>query len=176
VRNLAVYGDLFGTAEFERLGSRPGSEIGGIPLLLGVHPDLSQADRFWPSLARSAVGQLRWDDLRLPGWAYALAFAGGLVAAVLVVRWLRAQAGAADRRVALVFAATAVAYVAGIAWYALMLDYQPQGRYLLPALTGLAALAGASMGRRGVAVTAAVLLVLQLAAVGTVIHTFVDLA
>ena len=160
VRNLWVYGDLLGTKAF--VVSHPGSRIGGLRLLVAGKPALAGAHRFWPELGRSAVGVLRWSDLRLPVWAYVVAALAAAAGVAAVFRWLQTQrlVSAADRRAALVVASALASMVAATAWFAMTVDWQPQGRYLIPGLLGVAGLIGASCGPRGFALAAAVLLAL----------------
>src|SRR5207302_11429498 len=122
-------------------------------------------------LLRSAVGVLRWSDLRLPGWAYALAGAGALAGFAAVAAWLR-RAAPVNRRAAAVLLSALPFGVVATAWFALTVDWQPQGRYLIPGLLGAAALVGASFGARAFAAAAAVLLALLGAAIATTVSTY----
>ena len=172
VRNLWVYGDLLGTKAF--IVSHPGSRIGGLRLLVAGKPALVGAHRFWPELGRSAVGVLRWSDLRLAGWAYVLAVLGAAAGTVAVLRWLskRRRVSAADRRAALVVGSAFASMIAATAWFAMAVDWQPQGRYLIPSLLGVVGLVGASCGRRGFGLAAAVLLALLGAGLVTTARTY----
>lgn len=177
VHNLAVYGDLTGTTAFRAFGAVPGSRIGGWRLLLGGRPSLSRAHRLWPDVFRSTVGLLRWSDLRLPSVAYAVAAIGSLLGLVAVARWAGRSSSdrggdAADRRVLAVIVATIGAQAAGLAWFAMTVDYQPQGRYLLVGVLAGAAAVGAAVDRRAVAAASLVLLGLLTAAVTSAAATF----
>jgi 4-amino-4-deoxy-L-arabinose transferase-like glycosyltransferase len=160
-RNASLYDEPTGTGAFDGFGAVPGNRIGGLSLLLGASPDHPEADPFWPELARTTVGVLGWTDTRLDAWAYVLAALAVAVAAVAVARWFvgrgAAPASLADRRATVVVAAAALAYLAGAIWYALTVDYQPQGRYLLPAVLGAAAVLGAPLERRGAGLATGVL-------------------
>jgi len=175
-RNAVLYDEPTGTGAFDQFATVPGNQLGGLSLLVGASPDHPGADPFWPELGRTAVGVLGWADTRLGSWAYALAGAALVVAAVPVIRWFvgwgGARASMADRRATVVVAAAALAYLAGAVWYALTVDYQPQGRYLLPAVLAGAALVGAPLGRRGAAVALAVLGTLLVATVVTAARTW----
>ena len=168
-RNLWVYGDLTGTKAF--VDSYPGSRIGGLSLLLAGRPRLTGAHRFWPELLRSAVGVLRWSDLRLPGWAYALAGAGALAGFAAVAAWLR-RAAPVNRRAAAVLLSALPFGVVATAWFALTVDWQPQGRYLIPGMLGAASVVGASCGWRGFAVAGGALLALLGAGIATTARTY----
>ena len=172
-RNLVVYGDLEGTKAFRLFPTIPGSRIGGWRILLGVHPSVRHAKRFWPELGRGGVGVLRWSDLHLPAWAYLLSLVVATAGAIAAIGWLRrVGAASADRRAALVVLAAALASVAGAVWFAITVDYQPQGRYVLPAVLALVGLGGAAVGRRGFALGAATLVALLGAALATTVHAF----
>ena len=168
-RNLSVYGDLAGTKAF--VVSYPGSRIGGPSLLLAGRPRLAGAQRFWPELARSTVGVLRWSDLRLPAWAYWLAAAAALAGLLAAVSWVW-HASTADRRAAAVLASALPFGLVATAWFSLTVDWQPQGRYLIPGVLGVAAVVGASCGWRGFATAACVLLALLGAGIATTARTF----
>ena len=176
--NVAHYREPLGTSAFSPFHPQPGSRIGGWRLLLGARPTLHGAARLWPEVARTSVGVLRWADLYLPAWTYAVAGAAVLLGGLAAARWLGARAsgrdtaGDRDRAVVLVVLTTVLAYVAGMVWYAFTVDYQPQGRYLIPALLAGAAVLGAGLERRGLVVAGAVLLTLLCAAIGTTIGTY----
>jgi hypothetical protein len=127
---------------------------------------------FWRQLGRGAVGVLRWTDLFLPNAVYV---AAGLVAAVgvgCVVRWLRSEATGPDRRAAAVVASGLLVLIAGTIVYSVRVDYQPQGRYLVPGIVTSAWIIGASIGRRGFLIAAGALVTLFAFAVGVSIATF----
>jgi hypothetical protein len=171
-RNVVRYGDPLGTSAFSPFHPQPGRRIGGWRLLLGGRPTLTRAARFWPEVGRTSVGVLRWADLYLPPWAYALAAVAALAAVVPLARWLTLRADPADRRALLVVGAALAGYVAGMVWYAFAVDYQPQGRYLVPVLVAAAGVLGAPLGRRGFLLGAACLLALLGAAVATTAATY----
>lgn len=127
---------------------------------------------FWVDLGRGAVGVLRWTDLFLPMIVYV---AGGLLAVfalVAVVRWIDREATGPDRRAAAVVVTSFLAFIAGVIWYSFRIDYQPQGRYLVPGLIVMGGLVGAASERRGFLVGAGALAGLLVVAVGTSLASF----
>jgi 4-amino-4-deoxy-L-arabinose transferase-like glycosyltransferase len=101
------------------------------------------APRFLHDLGRSAFGVFRNADLHLPSGFYlgAALFLGlGIVAGARAWRQ-RSAAGstaALGARAMLWLAATLAVNVALVVWSSWAVDYQPQGRYLLPAIVPLA--------------------------------------
>ena len=159
IRDLAVYGDVGGTRAFGEFSPAPGREIGGPGLFLHERATIPRAGRFWPRLAQTTVGVLRWTDLYLPLAAYLVAgvatLAGGVVAAAGLRRSGRTDHG--ERRVVAVLASGGFALLAALVWFAYDVDFQPQGRYLLPASISTAAVVGAFVRPRGAVVGGAVL-------------------
>ena len=172
IRNVSVYGDLTGTSAFASFGAAPARSMGGLPVLLGRRPTNPAAGPFWPDLARSTVGTLGWSDLRLPALAYALALLAGACGLALAARHLVRAEGNADRRAAAVVAAAGAALLAGIAWFAYAVDYQPQGRYLIPATLAGLAVVGAALRRTGALFATCVLATLLGATLSTAVGRF----
>jgi hypothetical protein len=176
VRNIAVYGEPTATSAFAQLAPVPGRSIGGFKLLIGTHPSHPRAQRLWPEVGRTSIGVLRWSDLRLHPAAYLVALIATAVAGTLAVRRLaigpRSEAIAADVRVTAVFATGLIALTAGLIWYAMTVDYQPQGRYLLPALLPSSAFLGTAVRRRGFVAAACVLAVLLVSAIAVTLRTY----
>jgi 4-amino-4-deoxy-L-arabinose transferase-like glycosyltransferase len=171
-RNRLVYGDFLGTAAIAQFSPSPGRRIGGWGLLFGAGPAQGDADRFWPEMGRGAVGVLRWADLYLPPWVYGLSAVAAAAGVVAVVRWLRSGANPADRRATVVLIGALVALLAGVVYYSWFVDYQPQGRYLIAALLGLAAVGGAAVNRAGFMAACGVLAIALAAGLTTTVHTF----
>jgi hypothetical protein len=175
--NVAVYGDLAGTRPFSAFGAVPGEGIGGWRLLLAGRPTLPRAHRFWPEVFRTSVGVLRWSDLHLPPALYLIALVAGLAGLVSVGMWWRRSEAAGgtssgDDRVLLVVGATLAAQVLGLVWFAMTVDYQPQGRYLLVGILASAAAVGAAVGPRRMAAAGLCLTALLASAVVTAATTF----
>jgi 4-amino-4-deoxy-L-arabinose transferase-like glycosyltransferase len=171
-RNLAVYGEPFGTSATGSFLPLPASRLGGWRLLLGARPTNPVAQPFWPELGRTSVGVLRWTDLELAWWAYALAGAVAAAGVVALARWVTRSARPDEQRSVALAALTALALIAAVWWYAYSLDYQPQGRYLVAGLLALAAAVGAAVGRRGFVMASATFAVLMLSAVVTTLHAY----
>jgi 4-amino-4-deoxy-L-arabinose transferase-like glycosyltransferase len=122
---------------------------------------LDQAPGFLRDLERSAFGVFRNADLPLPDVFHlgaAVFVVLGLAAGVRGLRrgtpgdrdradrvWL--PPGTAGGRAALWLAATLVISVAIVVWNAWTVDYQPQGRYLLPALVPVAIAVTCGLGQ-----------------------------
>ncbi|MCA1841593.1 MAG: DUF2142 domain-containing protein [Actinobacteria bacterium] len=172
VRNLVVYGEPLGTSAVGPLSPNPGSGMGGWRLLLGARPTNPAAHPFWPALGRSSVGVLRWTDLLLPEWTYALAGVALAAGLVILERWMSRSADTGETRAVALVLVTIVFLLVGVWWYAYRVDYQPQGRYLVAALAALVAAIGAALDRRGFLVAASVLGVLLLSTVGTALHAY----
>jgi len=175
VRNLRVYDSLLGTAAFAPFDPVPGSAIGGWRLLLGADPGHPLADPFWPELWRTTVGVFGWADVPLPGWAYVLSLVVAVAAVVRSAWWYAGRptqvpdaAVAADQRAALVLLSLLPVLVAATVWFAFTVDYQPQGRYLLPGVLAAAPVVGAGLGRRGLATVGVVGVALLAGAAWTV--------
>lgn len=151
LRNVAVYGDPLGTSAFAAFGPAPGRTLGGWRLLLGGQPTHPDAGPLWSELWRTTVGAFGWTDLWLPGWVYALSGVLTLLGVAAALRWWR-RATAADRRAAVTLLSALPPLLAATLWFAFTVDWQPQGRYLLPGVLPVVAVLGAGLGRRGLTV------------------------
>ena len=178
IRDLVVYGDVGATSAFAAFSPAPGRDIGGLGLFLGERSTLPAAGSFWPRLAKSTIGVLRWTDLYLPPAAYVAAVAATVGGLGAVVAWLlggesrRVRAGAADRRVAGVVASAGAALLVALMWFSYSVDFQPQGRYLLPASIATAAVIGAAVRTRGMVIGGGTLVLLLLSTVALAGETF----
>lgn len=178
IRDLVVYGDVGATSAFAAFSPAPGRDIGGLGLFVGERSTFPGAGRFWPRLARSTIGVLRWTDLYLPSAVYVAAVTASVGGLGAVVAWLLGgerrgvRAGDADRRVVAVVASAGAALLVALMWFSYSVDFQPQGRYLLPASIATAAVIGAAVRTRGMVIGGGTLVLLLVSTVAVAWQTF----
>ena len=99
-------------------------------------------------LGRSAFGVFRNADLPLPSGFYLCAVILSLIGLVAAARaWRQTSRRSLAIRATLWLTATLALSVALVVWNAWAVDYQPQGRYLLPAVIPIAIAVTGALGR-----------------------------